>query len=62
MADPIEWQQTFKKISEFRTRLSKLPPEERTGEALIEIASQLIELNQGLADLTEAVHAVANAP
>jgi hypothetical protein len=62
MADPQAWQETFKKIEQVTKRIRSWPPEQQSAEALIEIACQLIELNQGITDLTVAVQAVADAP
>lgn len=62
MADPETWQRIDKEIGAFRKRLEGMLPQDRGAEAAIEIASQLIELNQNIADLTEAVQAIADAP
>jgi len=62
MADTEDWQAVLKRIDEVAQRIRATPLEQRSGEALIEIVGQLIEMNQGIADLTEAVYAVVDAP
>lgn len=62
MSDPEAWQAKYKEIQQFMSRVRALPVEQRSSEALIEIAAQLIELNQNMTELTTAVEAVADAP
>jgi hypothetical protein len=62
MSNPEQWQSIYKEIADLRKRLDAIPPEDRGAEAAVEISCQLIELNQNVADLTEAVQAIADAP
>ena len=62
MSNPEAWQRVYKDIAELRKRLEAILPQERGAEAAVEIACQLIEMNQSIVDLTDAVQAIADAP
>lgn len=62
MSDPDAWQAKYKEIQQFMTSVRALPVEQRSSEALIQIAGQLMELNQNMTELTTAVEAVADLP
>ena len=62
MSDSDAWREMLRRIEETAQRMRSMPPEQRASEALIEIVGQLIELNQGVSSLTEAVYAIADAP
>lgn len=62
MANPETWQKVYKDIAEFRQRILKMAADQKNGEVLTEIACQLMELNQNVADLTEAAQNVADSP
>jgi len=62
MSDTDAWREMLRRIQDTTQRLRAIPAEQRASEALIEIVGQLIELNQAVSNLSEAVYAVADAP
>lgn len=63
MIDPDQHKALLKLKSDFRSRVLRMgTAEEKSTEALMEIACQLMDLNAGVHDLIEAVHDVANRP
>lgn len=61
MTDKTPWQVAAEEADAFNRKMAPVQLEHRAGEALIEVARQLILMNGNINTLTETVHRVAQS-